>query len=365
MKPRKGPVPRYILIAICLISVLFVYIELTWKVKSYAPFYEAKRETAFLAQGLFAKIKEAKLNKGLTINELNDPNKTGLIGLWDSPITTGGGDLTAKMTAANPNFAAIIIELLKEAGLKEHDTVAVSFSSSFPALNIIMLAAIETLKLRPVIITNVSSSMWGANEPEFTYLDMERSLFEAGMITYRTSHASIGGIDDVGRGLRPEGRDMILNAISRNGLPDIKANGLKEAISKRMEIYKEQAGGKKIRAFINVGGGAAVLAGVDINSGIVDRTRFARHKGLAGEYLRSGIPVINITNIKHLARQYGLPIAPIPQPEIGEGRLFYEMRYSVALSSIFTIILFLMLLATTKIDLDYYLKAVVKRPKKP
>ncbi len=48
--------------------------------------------------------------------------------------------------------------------------------------------------------------MWGANIPEFTYLDIESALYNEGLISSKTAYASYGGIDDVGRGLTPEGK---------------------------------------------------------------------------------------------------------------------------------------------------------------
>ena len=47
---------------------------------------------------------------------------------------------------------------------------------SFPALNVSLLAACEQMQLRALPITSVGSSMWGANDPAFTWLDMEKLL---------------------------------------------------------------------------------------------------------------------------------------------------------------------------------------------
>ena len=60
--------------------------------------------------------------------------------------------------------------------MKEGDPVAVSFSGSFPALNIAVYAAIRTLNLKPTIISSVSGSQWGANDPAFLWIDMEHFL---------------------------------------------------------------------------------------------------------------------------------------------------------------------------------------------
>jgi poly-gamma-glutamate system protein len=54
----------------------------------------------------------------------------------ETSLTTDAGNLEAKQTAINPNWAAVIVDLLQQANVKERDPVAVSFSGSFPALNI-------------------------------------------------------------------------------------------------------------------------------------------------------------------------------------------------------------------------------------
>ncbi|HAK89798.1 MAG: hypothetical protein A2077_06055 [Nitrospirae bacterium GWC2_46_6] len=363
MKLRTGPVPGYILVVVCLISVIFMYMELTVEVKSYAPYYDKKKKAAILTQKLFTGIKDIRAARGLPIDHTNDPNGTGIIGVRHSEITTEAGDLNAKLTTTNPNFAAMIIDILIKAGVREKDVIAVSFSGSFPALNLMTIAAIETLDLEPIIITSVGSSMWGANEPEFTYPDMEKALFDAGLIKHRTDYASIGGVDDTGRGLSIEGRDLIMDAIYRNKLPEIEANGLNHAIKTRIGIYKSLSRGKDIKAFVNIGGGAAALAGVNVDSGIVDPRKFSGHPGLVGEFLRTGIAVVNIEDIKNLSRKYNLPFAPAPLPEIGAGKIFYEMRHSVVLASIFALILVLILFVILRLDMDYYLRALIKRHK--
>lgn len=355
MKLRTEKLPYYLLIIISIISIIFIYIEMSAKIKVYAPCYTDKKEATILAQMLFEKIKEERLSKNLLIDPINDPNATGLIGIQYSLITTERGDLDAKLTTTNPNFAALIVELLKGIGLKEGDVIAISFSSSFPALNIEVLAVTEILKLKPIIITSVSSSMWGANVPDFTYLDMERYLYDLRLISNRSSCASIGGVDDVGRGMGPEGRFLTMKIIERNGVRLIEAKSLEEAIVKRMKIYSEMANGRSIKAFINVGGGAAALGGIEVPSGIVDK-EFMKNKGLIGEFLRTQIPVINLTDINHLAQIHDLPIAPIPLPRIGKGKLFYEIRYSTLLASIFAGILLVILFVVLRFDVDYYIK---------
>jgi len=305
---------------------------------------------------MFEKIKKEKVQKNLVIDQINDPNQTGLIGIEHSPITSEPGDLNAKLITTNPNISATIVELFRKCNLGAGDLIAVSFSGSFPALNLAVLSAIQTLNLKPIIITSVSSSMWGANIPEFTYLDMENFLFQNGFLKFRSIAASIGGIDDVGRGISPAGRDLIAKAINRNKVQELKSKNLEEAIEKRFNLYYTIAKDEKIVCFINIGGGATALAGFDLPTGILDPSKYSFHQGLAGRFLRNSVKVINLNNIHYLARRYALSIAPIPFPAIGEGKLYYEKKYSVTLSTIFLIILGTLIFVVLRIDIDYYLR---------
>lgn len=318
--------------------------------------YNEKIESADLTKKIFEMVKAAKIQKNITIDPVNDPNQTGLIGIEYSPITSEPGDLNAKLTTTNPNISAVVVELLRKCNVQKGDIIAVSFSGSFPALNLAVLSAIQTLNLKPIIITSVSSSMWGANIPEFTYLDIENLLLQNGVLKFGSIAASIGGIDDTGRGLSPEGRNMILEAIQRNKIPELKSKNLEDAITKRIELYHSHAKDEKISCFINVGGGAAALAGFELPTGILDASKYSFHQGLAGRFLKNNVKVINLNNPLYLARRYDLPVAPIPIPLIGEGKLYYEKKFSVSLAIIFFVILSAIIFVILRIDIDYYLR---------
>ncbi|MEO0138019.1 MAG: poly-gamma-glutamate system protein [candidate division WOR-3 bacterium] len=339
-----------------IIALFFIYCVFHYQTKIYAPHYQEKIASARLTQTFFEQVKIQRLKLGILIDPVNDPNQTGLIGIEHSPITSEPGDLNAKLTTTNPNVAGALVELLKKCQLKEGDIIAVSFSGSFPALNLATLATIQTLNLQPLIITSVSSSMWGANIPEFTYLDMENLLYQKGFLKFRSLAASIGGLDDIGRGLSPEGRNLIENAIKRNNITLLKSQNLEEAIDKKFKMYHEHAGNKEIACFINIGGGATALAGYELPTGILDPLKYSFHPGLAGKFLSKRIKVININNIHTLARRFNLPVGPVHQPLIGEGKLYYENRYSVVLSMVFLIILGWIIFIVLRIDIDYYLR---------
>ena len=308
-------------------------------------YYNEKLEAARLSQTAAAFIKNHRLENSIFIDDVNDPNQTALIGQEYSLITTDQGNVESKLSATNPNFAAVIVQLLKEAGLEEKDHVAVAFSGSFPGLNISVMAALETLNLRPVVITSVGSSNFGANDPYFTWLDMESLLNNAGIFHYKSVAASVGGGDDIGRGLSPEGRNLIIDAINRNQVVFINEKHLENSISSRMEIYRKNSGEKKIKAFINVGGGIASLGntinGQLIPSGLTEHlpmSNFPLH-GVIIQMGREGIPIIHLLNIDQLLTKYGLPSNPVPLPEPGDGGIFIQKRYNLPVTSIATAIL--------------------------
>jgi poly-gamma-glutamate system protein len=304
--------------------------------------YKEKMDAAKLAEKAELFLKNFRLEHGVFVDEVNDPNMTELIGQEYSLITTDQGNIEAKLSATNPNFAAVIVQLLKEAGLEEGDNVAVAFSGSFPGMNISVIAALETLGLKPILITSVGASNFGANDPYFTWLDMESVLYNAGVFHNKSIAASMGGGNDNGRGLSPEGRNLIMGAIERNGVEFINEKHLENSIARRMEIYEKAGQGKPIKAFINVGGGIASLGntinGEMIQSGLTERlplSNFPLH-GVIIQMGRKGIPIIHLLNINQLMTKYGLPYNPVPLPDPGEGGIFVQEKYNMVVTSIAT-----------------------------
>ncbi len=360
MKKRTGRIPTYVMVIDAILCIIFGFYALTSKVKVFAPYYKQKLEASTLALEYFKEVKNLRTTLGIPIDYVNDPAGSGLIGVQLSPITTEYGDLTAKLTSINPNFAALFVSYFKRLNLKEGDMVAVHFTGSFPALNISLLAALKTLKLKPIIISSVGSSMWGANIPGFTYLDMENFLFNKNLVNSKTSYASLGGVDDVGRGLTEEGREIIFKTIEKNNVKLIKANSLKESIEMKLKLYNDEAGDNPIKCFVNIGGNASVIAGVEVPSGFVD-FKYQNHPGLIGAFLSRNIPVINIQNVNYLATRYNLPLSPSYIQQPGIGKLFYEIRYSKTAAGISLAILLIIITFSLIVDVDYYIQRILRR----
>ena len=117
------------------------------KVDVKQDWYNEKLEAAQLSQLAADYLKNYRLENSVFIDAVNDPNQTALIGQEYTLITTDQGEIEAKLSSTNPNFAAVIVQLLKEAGLKKGDNVAVAFSGSFPGLNIVSDCGAGNLKI--------------------------------------------------------------------------------------------------------------------------------------------------------------------------------------------------------------------------
>lgn len=327
-------------------------LEFNSKRKEPSPFYQDKIAAAELTAQAFEMIKKAAHQRNVPVDRINDPNETGLIGLQFSPITTRRGDLDAKLTSTNPNIAALVIQLLRNARIEKGETVAVSLSGSMPALNIAVLCALQVLEMKPVVITSLSASMWGANYPEFTYLDMEAVLVDAGLFYFKTTAASFGGENDAGRGMSPEGRELSVAAMERNGVEHLIIRNVEDAIQSRLRRFQEHGA---VRLLINVDEQPTIFTGLDVPPGYLPAHSIREGSGLIAALSNQGIKVINIVDLNFLAQKHGLPIAPIPIPGIGTGSLYYQFRYSTIQAIISFLFLTIILVVVIRYDIESYL----------
>jgi poly-gamma-glutamate system protein len=299
---------------------------------------EEKLGAASRALRCFEAIRLERVGTPGAADRENDPEASGLIGQEHSLTTTDRGVLEAKLTSVNPNFAAVFVDYFRTLGLRPGDAVAISLTGSFPALNICILAAADELRLKPVVITSVGASMWGANDPEFSWLDVESLLRAKALLTARSVGASLGGSNDRGRGMSPKGRALLRTAIERNGVPLIDESTLDRSVQRRLEIYDREAGPGKIRAFVNVGGGSASVGdqmGADLVKPGVNRTLPLYNwsqRGVMQFYAHRGVPIIHVLNVESIARKYGLPVAPDRVPPVGQGEIFYREVYDLRIA---------------------------------
>lgn len=356
---RPTRVSRTILSLLAILSIFGMVAVERFQVLKRQPYFKEKIAAAKLANEAFKTIKKEKLRRGIPLDPEVDPAQSGLIGRAISSITSFEGYLPSKQTSANPNFAAVIVQLLKEARLQPGEVVAVGVSGSFPAINIAVYAAIETLKLKPIIISSAASSQWGSNQRSFSWLDMENFLLKRKIFSFRSVTASMGGIEDRGWGMTKQGRKNLHKIIQRNGLPLLEVENYQQSVEKRMALYKEQAGGIPIRVYINVGGGTSSvgkrIAKHAFQPGLVLNIPEAARAidSVMAQFRLQAVPVIHLVNIRKLAEQYGLPLQPDRVPGVGEGGIFVRQESSKLFTLSVLGVILLLLFAFVRSDLGF------------
>ena len=306
--------------------------------------YDDKLEAAQLAATGFAAIKKYRAQRGDQIDATLDPAETGLLGLPHTPVTTNAGGYFTKRTSINPNFAAVIVEMLKEAGIKTGDSIAVGVSGSYPAINLAVYAACESLNLKPVVIASASSSEWGANNPDFLWLDMERVLADRKVLKTRAVAASMGGVEDVAKGLPEGSRTLLKRAITRNKIEIfLEPKSYADSVRQRLEIYRTKAAGP-IKAYINVGGGAS-SAGRSIQKETFRQglnkslpRGVDTNKSVMASFSSQGVPVIHMLHLLEIADEYDLPRYPDVTPQPGEGGVFHRLSYNRWLAAVLLVL---------------------------
>lgn len=287
-------------------------------------------EAARLMDRVIRQVSRCREGRGMAIDRGADPNGTGLIGLSFSPLTTSLGNLEAKRTTTNPNFAGLLVRLFWEAGVRRGDAVAIGASSSFPALILASLCAAEAMGLEPLLISSLGASQWGANDPEFHWLDIQDCLESAGLLPIEPLAFSLGGEGDSGLDMSLEGRAFLVEEVRKRGFPLLQESTLADIVNERLQLYESAARerGKQMRAFVNIGGSYANL-GTDsrvlrLRAGLVEAQDFPPpgRRGVLFEMVARGVPVIHLLHIKGLTERYGLPWDPRPLPEPGEGEIY-------------------------------------------
>ena len=277
-------------------------------------------------------LRTCQTAQGISPDERFDVNRTGLIGKEFSSITTSKGSLTAKRTTTNPNMAGLIVMLLHLAGVRSGHNIAVGASSSFPALIVAVLAAAKAMDLNPLLICSLGASQWGANDPDFMWLDMWDCLVSNHIFHFKMRAVSLGGDNDIGEGMDPAGQDILRAAIQRSDILFVQEPDLRANVSLKMRIYEEAAAETEIMAFVNIGGSFTNL-GEDaeilrVKPGLVQISRFPpeEKQGMVFAMAARKIPVLHLLYIRGLVQRYDLPWDPQPLPLPGEGEIYTRIR---------------------------------------
>ncbi|GAK60021.1 hypothetical protein U27_07008 [Candidatus Vecturithrix granuli] len=332
----KSRMPAWYLAIIVIIGLAGLYLLETTKVEHKYRAYETQIAAAQLMHTCLQETRQYRLSLGISLDTTLDPNETGIIGEEYTDLTTTLGNLEAKRTATNPAFAALLVKFFTEADLQTGDVVAINASGSFPMLILATLSAVKVMNLSPLLIYSFGASMYGANIPGFTFLDMLVHLRSKGLLPYQPLAVSLGGEDDRADGLfDPNSKAVFLQLAQSAGAPLIQEEELAESIRERQQLYQRAAGGNPLACFVNIGGTSAgygiTTASLKFPNGLVlsfpSDLPESPVRGLIFDYAAQGIPVIHLLNIRELAASHGLPIDPVPLPAIGEGGVYYHTAY--------------------------------------
>lgn len=237
-----------------------------------------------LMKKLSREIYYEKIKRGIPIDKKLDILESGLIGEEFTGITTTLGDLDSKRLSTNPNFAAYFVKELMNKGLKKGDIVYVNMSSSFPGLNLSLISALDILGLRGVIINSIGSSMYGANNEEFTFLEMSEFLKSKNIIKNSVELYTLGGDADRGINFDEDIKRDLMVRLKDIHIQRLEFKSLNDNIEKRIAYYERYPNPKY---FINIGGN------------LVSSRLEKYYKSLA-------IPTLTMLSIKQLAIANGI-----------------------------------------------------------
>jgi len=321
-----------ILLLIASFNLILVYISATSKEYIDKDGLEEKIKSTSIMSDCFESLLE------IADENENDLYNSGLIGIDSSDITTifdtkAKSMKKSKVACTHPNFAAFIVEKFQEIRLEPGDKVAVSMTGSLPGANLSVIAACEAMGIHPVIVSSLGSSAWGANNNDFSWLDIESHLFENNKIHYKSLASSIGGENDTGDNLPDKGIEIIENIIASKNIEFINEQNLQENILRKLKVFKDNSKISNYKAYINIGGGSASIGYGDdkasLKVGIIHpiEKKTIMYDGfsnsMADYFLDKGVPFINIKNINLLAKPVGL-YPPDRKIRINQGLLFYS-----------------------------------------
>jgi poly-gamma-glutamate system protein len=230
--------------------------------------------------------------------------KTAVIGLEYSPLTTTLGNFAAKKSSEDPVIAALMVRLLKDAGASTDTVAAINASGSFPGFTLAALAACTAMGIKARVIASIGASSYGANVPGNTIAD---TLLEAGGwgLDYTLLAVSPGGSNDYGAELDPEELDRISRTLKSRDILFIRPANLAESVAARESLFN-RAG---CTLLITIGGNHA-SSGADTNlalmSGVLKPRRQTTGTGLIQRFWAADKQVIQILNVKKLYAFYDI-----------------------------------------------------------
>jgi poly-gamma-glutamate system protein len=261
-------------------------------------------------------LHRARLASGITAPPEAGPDRSGLIGAELTPLVTTLANLEAKRLATRPAWARVLTERLAGAAIGRGSVVAAGFSGSFPGLDLACTIATQALGADLLAVSSVTASNWGANQPGFTWPEIEFRLVRSGLVRRASIAVSTGGDSDRALDLEPAGRaeaERIMKVAAGGlGVPTLAPADYHAAVEARMAAYDRARRGRPIALYINVGGTDASLgrsaAILRLRSGFLPGARFdtSDDRGVVARFAERGVPVLMLLNVRDLAARWGI-----------------------------------------------------------
>ena len=328
---RRGLAYLFCIFILCCCALLLI---LTTRTTEKTPYYDMQIEASNLMKDCEDFLYSYIIANNIPI-ETEDLNRTGLIGPAYTPLMTTMGEISAKRTSLDPNFAAVLVKYFHQAGLKKGDAVAIGSSGSFPALAIATICACNVMGLEARVIASIGASTYGATRVELSLPKMLSLLKSEKLLDYNLLAVSPGSEGDRGVGameglLFDNTRDTVLEIAYSSGAPVIDEPTLADSIRRRMEYY-----GTDVKMFVNVGGAGTNIGSsmeyLEVKPGLslkLSSIPQSATRGALYEFASMGIPVVNLLNIKTIASDEGMAVDSVPLPAPGEGGEYYRTGYS-------------------------------------
>ena len=298
------------------------------------PYAKVMEKAARLHSKAAALIREEKAARGIPLSE-EDKLGIGLLGEDFTAIMTTSAGLPEKRTSQLPDFAALVVHYFYEAGLKKGDAVGANFSGSYPGFNLAVLCAAEVMGLDLRYTTSVGSSAYGANNPEYTFPEMVKRLYDARLISWMPKLITLGGKGDMGLNMMAyvleEEEDLkavedMKARLKANGLAWAEIESYTQDIALHEEVYGE------IKAFVNAGGNGLGLGSSEdsfmlrAGNGLLkpQPVEIKARSGLTERYLAKGLPTIHLLAVGQLCEDNGIPFDPDEIPEIGTSGVYFR-----------------------------------------
>ena len=155
--------------------------------------------------------------------------------------------------------------------------------------------------------------------------------------------------------------------MERSGARQIRAPSYVASVDERMKVYEDRAGGRPIKAYINVGGGTTSV-GTRIGKQLF-RPGINRSTPLGASDINSvmtrfvlqGVPVLHLIKVAGLADRYGFPLAMTEMPQVGQGRIFSRRGYNVWLAGGIVAAVLLLMMAFVRRDWGFRMLRVAAR----